>query len=150
MPPYLTTKCVAYGADKVVLLAKPCQHQRTSRSGPIGMLERGRHPICKGTWVDRVWKYNRPAGGLKGSFVAESGFGQNPKMHCPTKSGSSAGSGQGAPRHPPANVSIGTPKAYGSQPRDDAHWGELADQAQSTLAQGGEWDKSELMDLFGE
>ena len=132
-----------------MLLAKPCQQQKTSRSVPIGMLERGRHPICKGTWVDRVWKYCRPAGGQKAALVAESGYGQGSKRLCTTGIGTAAGASGGSVG-PPAMSSSGVTKASGTQPPDDAHWGALTDQAHGTIAQDGDWDLSELMDLFGE
>ena len=146
----LCTKCGAYGADKVVLLAKPCQQQKTSRSGPIGMLERGRHPICKDTWVDRVWKYCRPAGGQKACLVDESGYGQGSKRPCTSGIGTAVGVSRVSASTSAKSSGSLSKAAAGTQPSDDAHWEALAEQAQGTIAQDGEWDLSELMDLFGD
>ena len=130
----LCSKCGAYGADKVVLLAKPCQKQKTTRSGPIGMLLKGRHPICKDTWVDRVWKYSTHESGTKATFTPEEGYGQLPKRHC---------------RPPPSQSGPEVP-GPGSSFADDANWDALHDQVGSSVAQEGEWDLDELMGWFGE
>ena len=133
----LCTKCGAYGADKVVLLAKPCQQQKTHRSGPIGMLMKGRHPICKDTWVDRVWKYSIPTRSKKAAFVPEDGYGQVPKRPCLR----------------PALPQVGHPQASGPSctvSADEAQWEALQDHARPTFAQDGEWDLDELMGLFGD
>ena len=132
----LCSKCGAYGADKVVLLAKPCQKQKTNRSGPIGMLLKGRHPICKDTWVDRVWKYSTPGSGSKATFTPEDGYGQSSKRHC-----------RQSPVPQPAGPDMSGPC---SSLADDANWDAIHEQAGSTFAQDGEWDLDELMSLFGE
>jgi hypothetical protein len=133
----LCTKCGAYGADKVVLLAKPCQQLKTKRSGPIGMLEKGRHPICKGSWVDRVWKFIPPQGDKRASLAPEGGYGQSSKRTCVRGDGQGAAEGQ---------VAVSTR----SRASDDAHWKELEAQASVTFAQDGDWDLSELAGLFGD
>ena len=130
----LCTKCGAYGADKVVLLAKPCQQ---NRSGPIGMLLKGRHPICKDSWVDKVWKFSTPVRGLNAVLVPQEGYGQQaPKRPCRT-----------------APAQAVPPQASGSSSTiavDEANWEALQSLANPTFAQDGEWGLDELMGLFGE
>lgn len=133
----LCTRCGAYGADKVVLLAKPCQQNITHRSGPIGMLMEGRRPICKDTWVEKVWKFSTPSRGLKAALVPEGGYGQEPKRPCLRPAPSLAG-------HPQASGSSSTKSV------DEAQWEALQDHGRSTFAQDGEWDLDELMGLFGD
>jgi hypothetical protein len=109
--------------------------QKTKRSGPIGMLERGRHPICKHSWVDRVWKFVPASGNTKASLEPQVGLIQGTK-----RAGSSGSGGETAASHKVRRV--------GNEPPDDGHWKEINEQAPVTFAQDGEWDLDELADLF--
>ena len=114
------------------------------------MLERGRHPICKDTWVDRVWKYCRPAGGQNACLVDESGYGQGSKRPCTSGIGTAGGVSRVSACTSAKSSDSLSKEAAGTLPSDEGHWRALADQAHSTIAQDGEWDLSELMDIFGE
>ena len=98
------------------------------------MLLKGRHPVCKETWVDRVWKYRPNEGGTSATLIPEEGYGQLPKRQCrPIIS------------QPPGPVGSGA----SSSGVDDANWEYLREDVGSPIAPEGEWDVDELMSWFG-